>query len=818
MNLTTSKKRIVHDLKKSFGFKSDTTTTNSFTYIISLIISKKIHTKLNQYRISEGNDNRLVFDEIISYVIDYTVNNRDKRYDISKFSNSKKKKFYMTLEILINNLTTDWIYRKSFEDHIYRLIIIVNSLICDSDYSSNLIGLDRLISQGLKQSALFEKDQDFSPHFKLNLTPILCRVIYLKINKSLNTTKSNALSANLSITDENSIKNSIVEDITAGKKINSQILNKFYKLSLEEFQTYYEKLQDKLTSDLIYVENFREYLSDLVKLVFNIAHSISKKSHLSKLELAVVRDLANYNFEWFNKKPERSHFYYLNISNQSNDDFYNDKKRCRRCQRVLSFDEFEKYGSERGNKGGKQSYRTLCKICRKEVKSIRALRKKLRLILELFGKKCSKCDTSLIYLPSFEFHHTSKGRKEFSWRNISQKSYQTLKNWAINEKVIPLCGNCHSKEQAKYFNEFKQLILKNNLFKLSQKEIEESIDSSIRNHPKFKNLKIKSKIKYQIKRWIRKRYVIEQLYDGKCVVCGIKANENLPSMIFHHRTDKLKTLDWGDLRDLDCEEILNSLISENCVSICSNCHGALHTTFNSNIEDILKDLFTKNEISKFTSELNQILFQLKNAIKGFKFNLESINFNSPLKYVIAQEGIWKIKMLKIFSYLEQIEFRTKEIVRLCNNNYHNAYEIISKLVEKGFLHRVKKEGFTQNYYKFSEDGINKVKELQHSYDLHEDMKLRDKEQVISTQRMENDDILKIYPKIIKSIIETKGYNEFTVKELSETIGKSTVNISRILREKLIPIGYVKVKNSASITKKHGSTKIYYLTEKNFDKL
>lgn len=72
-NLTTSKKRIVLDLKKCFGFKSDTTTTNSFTYNISLIMSKKIHNIFNQYHILEGNDNKLALDEIIGYVIDYQI-------------------------------------------------------------------------------------------------------------------------------------------------------------------------------------------------------------------------------------------------------------------------------------------------------------------------------------------------------------------------------------------------------------------------------------------------------------------------------------------------------------------------------------------------------------------------------------------------------------------------------------------------------------------------------------------------------------------------------------------------------------------------
>ena len=106
-NLTPSKKRIVLDLKKSFGFKSDTTTTNSFTYIISLIISKKIHSKLSQYRISEGNDNRLALDEIIGFVIESVVNTKKTSHNIYELNNSKQKKFHKTLEVLIYNLKTN---------------------------------------------------------------------------------------------------------------------------------------------------------------------------------------------------------------------------------------------------------------------------------------------------------------------------------------------------------------------------------------------------------------------------------------------------------------------------------------------------------------------------------------------------------------------------------------------------------------------------------------------------------------------------------------------------------------------------------------
>ncbi len=573
----------------------------------------------------------------------------------------------------------------------------------------------------------------------------------------------------------------------------------------KELKALIKTLQERDPSNIVLFTNLRAF-----------KRSLNHHKFETLLEKAQINRVINHLFTRFSpikqvNKILKSHN--KAVSTKKN------KKKCRRCQKVLSYDNFEKYGGERGKKEGKQKYRTICKSCRKEIKSIRALRKKAKLILDLFEGICSNCHTGLWFLPSFEFHHTQKELKKSSWRKLSQSSFKTLKNWATNEKVNALCGNCHSREQAKYYKEFRNLILKKNLFKLHQKEIEELINVSINHHAKFKYSKSKSNIKYQIKRWIRKRYVIEQIYNGKCIACGLEAKDHLPSVIFHHIDEKKKTLSWNDLQDLDCEEILRSLIDENCVCLCLNCHGLLHSTFNSNAEKIFEGLFNGNEIRKFSSELEEILTRINNEIIKFKFDLETIQFASPLKYTIAQNEIWKLKMLKIFSYLEnrkQSYFRTNDIMSVFNNNYHRAYEIISTLAEKGFILPVKKDGFTQNYYKFSGEGIKKVKELQQSYDLHEDLKTLDKVPIISKQRMENDDILDKYPKIIKNIIDTKGYNEFTVKELAETIGKSTVNISRILREKLIPIGYVKVKNSAIITKKRGSTKIYFLNNKIFD--
>ena len=94
-----------------------------------------------------------------------------------------------------------------------------------------------------------------------------------------------------------SLKQKILEyplkEIIAQKMINFEFLEKFYKLSLEEFQTNYQKFQIKLASDMIYYYNFRNYFTMLIKILYNITHSIRKKTNLSKIEHVIINDLAN---------------------------------------------------------------------------------------------------------------------------------------------------------------------------------------------------------------------------------------------------------------------------------------------------------------------------------------------------------------------------------------------------------------------------------------------------------------------------------------------------------------------------------------------
>lgn len=102
-------------------------------------------------------------------------------------------------------------------------------------------------------------------------------------------------------------------------------------------------------------------------------------------------------------------------------------------------------------------------------------------------------------------------------------------------------------------------------------------------------LVIKIFLKIQVKKFVRKRFVLEQLYNGQCVGCGkITIYDNLPALEIHHRNEELKTFaKWQEIANLDCEDILKLLINEDCVCLCSNCHVFIHSKYHNLIDEII---------------------------------------------------------------------------------------------------------------------------------------------------------------------------------------------------------------------------------------
>lgn len=79
--------------------------------------------------------------------------------------------------------------------------------------------------------------------------------------------------------------------------------------------------------------------------------------------------------------------------------------------------------------------------------------------------------------------------------------------------------------------------------------------------------------------WFKKRFIIEQLFDGKCAGCGqINVYNNLPALTFHHRNPEAKKESWSELRFLKTDEIINIIKEKDLICLCSNCHRLIYST------------------------------------------------------------------------------------------------------------------------------------------------------------------------------------------------------------------------------------------------
>lgn len=290
-----------------------------------------------------------------------------------------------------------------------------------------------------------------------------------------------------------------------------------------------------------------------------------------------------------------------------------------------------------------------CKKCTYTFIEILKFRKKLKLLFELrhgkFNGKCwdPDCNTNFLKLPTFNFHHPHK--KNYTWKKLSKRSYSVIKDQLEEDGIIPLCNNCHEPYQQTILKDYKKLILNPYLFikrsgkRRTGERINEMIDKAILNNPELdkklqQDSQYKGHVKFMIKSWLRKRIILEQLYDGKCINC----NEGfLGSLTFHHLDrSKKKEISSKALSHFNFEELVKMLINEECVCLCANCHSMVESTiFRENYKEILNEMgsLEKNfkDIKTFYKKLDENLekeYERINHLKNSN-NFAIINYLKP---------------------------------------------------------------------------------------------------------------------------------------------------------------------------------------------
>lgn len=104
------------------------------------------------------------------------------------------------------------------------------------------------------------------------------------------------------------------------------------------------------------------------------------------------------------------------------------QRRCCSCKQLLDVSEF--FGTAR-----------LCRKCSVKKSSNRVRDNKQRLV-EFLGGQCVVCGYNR-YVGAMHFHHTEPNLKVIPWNKIRSANWDTLKAWALGEKVVLHCANCH---------------------------------------------------------------------------------------------------------------------------------------------------------------------------------------------------------------------------------------------------------------------------------------------------------------------------------------------------------------------------------------
>jgi len=490
--------------------------------------------------------------------------------------------------------------------------------------------------------------------------------------------------------------------------------------------------------------------------------------------------------------------------------------------------------------------------------------------------KCKECNTGVDLLVALQLHHPTESKDiilQDLYSSPNEEEYKIILEKFKSDKVELLCSNHHLEKQVFYPITFGDIIFKGDLFSMPAEGIDVYIDDYLSSFSKTEryreilykkytsnNLDIPSdlhiKWKYQIKRWIKKRFAFNELFDGKCVACG---DSNLLHLDLHHIIPELKDLieNWQSISKLDCDEIMRQIIKEKCVSLCSNCHILITSKYHISMREVLKGFFTQQEIDKISEEVILKYNASIEKISNFSYDLENINFKDPLKLEFSQDDIWKIHLMTTYYYLKIKErdfFLKNEILYDLGLLDSFISHSIERLIDMGF---VQKSDSSINY-SLTREGLNKSLNLIHEHSkkankIEEQIKahLYNKKRFefldyaysnkdkcfVKRKTISKEESVFKYCVIINDLITKKGINEFTTKELIPLIDDRsrkrekvlTIDenkrsessnwraIAREFQSRLIPLNLVEeVENPISYSLTNSSNlkpKVYRLTKK-----
>lgn len=409
--------------------------------------------------------------------------------------------------------------------------------------------------------------------------------------------------------------------------------------------------------------NNRFVIRDFVNFLISKDITLGMTSNSLEYKIPEIFDFLkqnNTNFKLHRKKKQE-------LINE------NGYKECSRCGEMKPYVKFDTT---------KGRLRYICRECASIEKSIYIFKKKIKILRSLFKNvRCNECNVSIERLPCLEIHHNNVNFKTFSWRDLLSKNSKSILETLKEENVVLLCTNCHLLKQAKNYSEHKTFILNRFFLKTS----EDVIRNIVYNYVKNQNLNYRSTEKQQILKWIKKRIVINTLYNDECIGCNRSLGDiELASFEFHHKfgriNDKFK---WQEISKLSLNQISSHLINEGCVALCSNCHQIIHAT---NYVDNLEKIFPQKD--------KDLIETIKSDFEGIIKNITQFSYKPNNHSTIFTSKNWLTSTkLRIVSLLERSSYSIDEICDLLDLKRTDCFSKLKDLELKGLILKSEKRIF-----------------------------------------------------------------------------------------------------------------------------
>lgn len=411
---------------------------------------------------------------------------------------------------------------------------------------------------------------------------------------------------------------------------------------------HYEGLLNKF-QDPNFEELFRVYLIDLVEIIYRLI-DFNKKSDIFKVKtfcIKLVKDgfdlgmktlslikIITELIKYLNKNINDFDIQLKELKNVIDD---GKLRICNKCGIKKTHCEFSI------DKNGINNLMSICKDCVNKEYAIKQSIKKLDVINRIYNGrfkdgKCDQCGFDANYLPCLTFHHQNPLIKKYYYGEIADLPSDEICKLLEPENVRLICFNCQRLIHATLFDRFNCIILDQNLYSYTIREI----DDTIINLKERYNLEGEvSAVKY----WIKKRIVIDYLFNGKCVGCGkMTVFNNLPCLEFHHTDSNVEQkLRWRKIKHLDIKTIINRLLNEKCVCLCKNCHKLIESyqfsKYSIEILGIDKGQIVKNEFHKLVNNI-----QKHNIVKNINLY--------PILVEFMLDKAWKRALLCIYKITE----------------------------------------------------------------------------------------------------------------------------------------------------------------------